>query len=367
MSGVGPASTDVLVIGLGVTGAIALQAARDIGVEATGIDITPRPASGGIDDYHYGTRAWGIFSDGTVACSATGWTSPIQARAIIVATGGTDLPLPLPGWELPGVVGAHQAERTLASGTEVAVIRGPHAGIGGRSPALDRFSIVADHDLASDEPVSMAGTTAVESLTIGAARVPVRHVLLDNGLQPENVLARMVGLPSTFSTAAGGDAIVPGSVFAGTGMLISVIGDAAGVSADDDVTRTAARDTGRLLAESVAGGRIPASIPEDRPAWEEGGSPTIPAQTTDDTLVCPAERITIAMVREAIHRGATTVNDVKRRTRAAMAACQGRDCIWTIRALLAEAGRDHLTPMTARPPAVGITLAELAALAPETR
>jgi NAD(P)H-nitrite reductase large subunit len=88
----------------------------------------------------------------------------------------------------------------------------------------------------------------------------------------------------------------------------------------------------------------------------------LPKQATDATLICPDEGVTIGMVREAIARGATTVNDVKRRTRAAMATCQGRDCLWSIRALLAEAGRDWETPMTARPPATGITVGELAGL-----
>lgn len=361
------ASTDVLVIGLGVTGPVALQAARDVGVDAMGIDIGPSPSEGAIDGCHYDTRAWGVFSDGTIACSASGWSRRIQAKAIIIASGSIDLPLPVPGWELPGVIGAYRAARTLQDGAAVAVLRGPHAGLGGRSPNLDRFDTVIECDLTDDTPVSIAGSDAVESITIGSSTTHVQHVLLDNGLQPENVLARMTGLPTVFSVHAGGDAITPGSVFATTGALLSVIGDAAGISGDDEVTLEAARNAGRLLAESVSGGRIPVSIPEQRPAWQEGGVPKLPSQTTDDTLLCPDEGITVAMVREAIARGATTVNDVKRRTRAAMAVCQGRDCLWTIRALLAEAGRAHTTPMTARPPATGITVGELAALATETR
>ncbi|HYH11656.1 MAG TPA: (2Fe-2S)-binding protein [Thermomicrobiales bacterium] len=361
-SGESLTSTDVLVIGLGVTGAIALRAARDVGVDARGIDLVHESPEGTLDGCNYSTRAWGIFADGTVACASTGWSRRFQAKALIIATGGIDLPLPLPGWELPGAIGAHRAERSLDDGVEVAVIRGPHAGLGGHKPNLERFTVVIDHDLASGDPVSITGDGVVQSLTIGGTTTSVSHVLLDNGLQPENVLARMTGVPSEFSVQAGGDAIVPGSVFAGTGALITVIGDAAGISSDDEVTRAAARDAGRLLAESVAGGRIPVAIPEQRPAWQPGGAPVLPTQATGDTLVCPDEGITVAMVRDAIDRGATTVNDVKRRTRAAMAACQGRDCLWTIRAMLAEAGRAYTTPMTARPPAAGITVGELAAI-----
>lgn len=361
-SGESLASTDVLVIGLGVTGAIALQAARDVGVDAKGIDLAPEPPEGALEDCLYNTRAWGVFPDGTVACASTHGSRRVQAKAIIIATGGIDLPLPLPGWELSGAVGAYQAERMLAGGVEVAVIRGPHAGLGGRRPNLERFILALDHDLASGQPVRISGNGSVASISIGETTTPIQHILLDNGLQPENVLALMTGVPSEFSVLAGGDTLVPGSVFAGSGALITVIGDAAGISSDDTVTRTAARDAGRLLAESIVGGRIPVAIPEQRPAWQPGGAPMLPTQTTDSTLVCPGEGISVEMVRDAIERGATTVNDVKRRTRAAMAVCQGRDCLWTIRAMLAEAGRVYTTPMTARPPAAGITIEELAAI-----
>lgn len=355
-------STDVLVIGLGETGTIALQAARDVGVDAIGIDRQSPPASGAIDGCLYGTRAWGVFPDGTVTWASESESRRVRAKAIIVATGGIDLPLPLPGWELEGVTGAYRAASELDDGAEVVVVRGPHAGLGGRTPNLDRFTILLDQDLTDGAPVRISGTGHVDAITIGDSTTPARHILLDNGLQPENVLARMPGVPSAFSLEAGGDAIVPGSVFAGTGTLITVIGDAAGIGGDAGATQTIARESGRLLAESVAGGRIPVSISERIPTWPAGGAPSLPRQVTDDTLVCPDEGITIAMVRDAIERGATTVNDVKRRTRAAMATCQGRDCLWTIRAMLAQAGRDHVTPMTARPPAAGITVGELAAI-----
>ena len=355
-------SLDVMVIGLGSTGRIALQAAREAGVNAAGIDLLPPPPAGGIDGCHYETRAWGVFPDGTVVCASPDWSGRSDAKAIIIATGGIDLPLPLPGWELSGVTGACQAARTVDAGTEVAVIRGPHAGLGGRSADLDRFNVVLDYDLAGGEPVSISGTNAVESITIGDTTTPVRHVLLDNGLQPENTLARMTGLPTVFSASAGGDAIVTGSVIAAQGTLMSIVGDAAGISDNDEVTARAAHDTGRLLAESIIGGPIPVSIPSRRPDWPTGGMPILPSQTTDSTLLCPDEGITVGMVREAIQRGATTVNDVKRRTRAAMAACQGRDCLWTIRALLAQNNRSYMTPMTARPPVTGITVGELSAL-----
>jgi NAD(P)H-nitrite reductase large subunit len=297
-----------------------------------------------------------------VVCASPDWNRRCHAGAIVIATGGIDLPLPIPGWHLSGVMGAWRGALDLEPGTEVVLLRGPHTGLGGRVPDLDHLNIVLNANLASTDEVTIHGDERVDSVTIGSRTVPASAVLLDNGLQPENTLARMTGLPNHFSAAAGGDVIVPGSVIAAQGTLLSVVGDAAGIGNDDVTTYSAAYETGRLLAERTQGGPIPVSIPKCRPPWDGGGTPLLPRQTTDDTLACPDEGITIGMVREAIARGATTVNDVKRRTRAAMASCQGRDCLWTVRALLAEADRAYTTPMTARPPVVGITVGELASL-----
>lgn len=352
---------DLLVIGLGDTGAAALRAAREAGGRATGIERRPAP-EGDDDGARHGVRAWGIFGDGTVACSSSQGTLRLKPRAVIVATGATDLPLPLPGWEREGVSGAFAGARTLPEGTPVVVLRGPHAGLEGRSPELDRLEVIEDVDLASGDSVTIDGGDRVTSVTIGGRVVPASHVLLDNGLQSENVLARMTGVPTVFSASAGGDTVEPGAIAALQGTLLTVIGDAAGIAGDQDAILREARRAGQQLAEVILGGPIPVSVSGAPPAWTEGGTPTLPSQTTDDTLVCPDEGVTVGMVREAIARGATTVNDVKRRTRAAMATCQGRDCLWSIRALLAESDRAWTVPMTARPPATGISVAELAGL-----
>ncbi|MCL2007088.1 MAG: (2Fe-2S)-binding protein [Treponema sp.] len=46
----------------------------------------------------------------------------------------------------------------------------------------------------------------------------------------------------------------------------------------------------------------------------------------DDTLVCRCEDITLAEVRKAIADGYTTIDEIKRVTRAGMGPCQGRTC-----------------------------------------
>lgn len=353
---------DLLVIGLGQSGTAALGAAHADGADAIGVERSRVPPDGGLPSCEYDTRIWGIFTDGTVVCSSPSGASYCRPGAVILATGAIDIPLPVPGWHLPGVTGAWDAARFLGDGADVVVLRGPHAGADHCRPDLSQFNILHDEQLSAGKPVEIFGTHAVENIRIGDATIATRHVLLDNGLQTENTLARMAGIPTTFAPSNGGDVVVPGALYAVGGTLISVIGDAAGVGCEPNAMIHEAVDTARLLTESLNGGDIPRSIPSSRGEWNHEGSPTLPAQTTPDTLVCPEEGVTVGQVRDAIERGATTVNDVKRRTRAAMAACQGRDCLWTIRALLAEYERSYSTPMTARPPVVGITLGDLAAL-----
>lgn len=354
---------DLLVIGLGHSGIAALEAAHSLDLNAIGVERNPIPPNGGIAASQYDTRVWGIFPDGTVACTGERGTALLSPRAVIIATGMVDMPLPVPGWHLPGATGVWHGARTLATDTSVVVLRGPHAGAGQRAPDLSEFSILHDQRLSDGRPIEILGGDSVEGIRIGDVAFQTGCVMLDNGPQTENLLARMAGIPSLFSPLCGGDVITPGQVFTVGGTLISVIGSAASVGYEPDVTIQEARTTAITIADRLNGGDIPCSISVPRAEPDRKGTPLLPMQATPETLACPDEGVTIAQIRNAIEQGAMTVNDVKRRTRAAMATCQGRDCLWTIRALLAAHGRDFATPMTARPPAIGITLHELALLA----
>src|SRR3954470_20861935 len=84
-------------------------------------------------------------------------------------------------------------------------------------------------------------------------------------------------------------------------------------------------------------------------------------------FVCRCEEIDHAAIMAAIGEGVTTLNDLKRRTRAGMGICQGVYCLPEMADLLASANgssADELGPMTSRPPARLISLEELAALVP---
>jgi hypothetical protein len=86
---------------------------------------------------------------------------------------------------------------------------------------------------------------------------------------------------------------------------------------------------------------------------------------TEATLTCRCEEILLEEIVAAFAAGAQTVDDVKRRTRAGMGACQGIFCVPVIAAMAAQATRvpiDRVAGMTMRPPVRPLTLQALAIL-----
>lgn len=117
---------------------------------------------------------------------------------------------------------------------------------------------------------------------------------------------------------------------------------------------------GRAGGDDV--GPRPALRVMDEPSGEE---PMHGARDPDTTQACRCEEVLLAEVIAAIATGAVSVDDVKRRTRAGMGACQGIFCVPTIAAIIAQATGvpiERLAPMTARPPVRPILLVALAAL-----
>ncbi len=94
---------------------------------------------------------------------------------------------------------------------------------------------------------------------------------------------------------------------------------------------TCANELGLHLAEKAA----EYLKAEENPAFD----PKRRAITEKDyEIICRCELVTKAQVIEAIRRGATTVDGVKRRVGAGMGRCQGSRCGWKIAKLLKETG-----------------------------
>mgnify|MGYP001606807162 CR=1 FL=1 len=82
-----------------------------------------------------------------------------------------------------------------------------------------------------------------------------------------------------------------------------------------------------------------------------------------DKIVCRCEDITEFEILEAIAKGATTTDEVKRLTRAGMGHCQGRTCQRRVNQMLAKAlGQrpEAQRPITQRAPLQPMTLKTLA-------
>lgn len=82
---------------------------------------------------------------------------------------------------------------------------------------------------------------------------------------------------------------------------------------------------------STDGRRMAAEDAPEKPADELLG-----AIDEENMYVCRCEEITKAEIIEAIHNGATSVNEVKRMLRPGMGLCQGRNCAKTIERIIAQ-------------------------------
>ncbi len=83
----------------------------------------------------------------------------------------------------------------------------------------------------------------------------------------------------------------------------------------------------------------------------------------DDTIICRCEDITRAEIDAWIERGITTIDEMKRLSRATMGPCQGRTCRQLImQEIAAKTGQpvSEIKLPTFRQPLRGITLGAIA-------
>ena len=98
---------------------------------------------------------------------------------------------------------------------------------------------------------------------------------------------------------------------------------------------TCANELGLHLAKQAAeylGATENAAFDPHRPAIQKKAEPDY------YQIICQCEQITRGEILEAIRRGATTVDGVKRRLGTGMGRCQGSRCAWEIAKILIETG-----------------------------
>jgi NAD(P)H-nitrite reductase large subunit len=81
------------------------------------------------------------------------------------------------------------------------------------------------------------------------------------------------------------------------------------------------------------------------------------------TLVCRCEDVTLHDLDDAVARGHTDIESLKRYTGFGTGWCQGKGCVALCARLLVERGGSAALPFTPRPPVHPIELAQLAGLA----
>lgn len=166
MTGMSMESTDLVVVGAGPAGLSAAATAAGLGLSVTLID--EQPALGGQvwrglerrgpvtrDDrdglalmaearaggvvLRRGATVFDVGFDGaapTVSWLDAGGVGRAAARALILATGAMERPLPFPGWTLPGVLGVGALQAALKTGGLVPAAAGGGLVIAGRGPLV---------------------------------------------------------------------------------------------------------------------------------------------------------------------------------------------------------------------------------------
>jgi len=426
-----PEEWSVAVVGAGPAGMAAATLAADLGLDAVLIDAKPRPGgriyralSATSPDPHLlpaGEHAHGaalvdalshsgartLFDamvvsvarrevDVEIGLVADRTHATIRARKLIVATGAQERPFPIPGWTLPGVTTAGEAQAAFKSAGRVPagriVLAGcgpfiylvawqllqagadlvgiidtlqrsrlfhalPHAWRFARSPY---YREQADILQEVNESVALfRGATAISALgneRLASVRFVANgtattlladHLLLHQGFVPDVVFSGALGCDHDWDHALMGwkprlDRWGECSV-----ADVYISGDAAGVAG-----ASAAEHRGRLaaLAAAAASGHIGAAARDTQAAPHFAAlAKSLRGRAFSDTLyraakqfrtpegatvACPCEAVTAQEIVAAVRGGCTGAEQLKLSLGCGAGACQGRRCALTINELI---------------------------------
>ncbi|SFL18378.1 NAD(P)/FAD-dependent oxidoreductase [Shimia haliotis] len=340
------------------------------------------------------------FEKGKLALGAASGAMRIEAREVLLATGAIERPMPMPGWTLPGVMGAGAAQVMLKqSGLAVenavlvgsgpllhlvavqltragapprAIVETRRRGDARRAVMKWRLALRAmpyiKRSLANltelrnagvrrymgSRDVALLGERRVESVVFASGgrrrEVPCDVALLHHGVIPHVQASRAAGVSHIWSESQ--MAYVPECDIWGRtdAPHVWVAGDGAWIGG-----ARVAELSGRIAAlgiahdlgyvRSVERDRRMAAWFEERefelslrPLIDRAFPPYEAALTPEDSVaVCRCEEVTAGQVRAAVAAGATNVGDAKVMTRVGMGRCQGRMCFPSVARIVAEA------------------------------
>ncbi|WP_369139041.1 NAD(P)/FAD-dependent oxidoreductase [Modestobacter versicolor] len=371
-------------------------------VHAAGVDVRSR------------TLVWGVADDGrTLLTDRAGEPGEVTARLVVLATGAHERVLPVPGWELPGVVtpgfALHLAtidrvavgRRVLVAGSgpfllpvavalldvgvEVAGVleagrpyRVDAGALGAvRHPArVLQFAGYRARLAAAGVPVrqgrrvlAVHGTDRVEAVTVtgprGEHREQVDALALGWGFRPSTELAGLLGCATALDPVSGAR-LVRADDDGGTSRPdVLVAGEVAGIGGvglatarGAQVAVTAARRLG-LDVPAAGAARAARAVRAERRAadWTRARfAVDPPPRPAGNAVLCRCEAVTVA---EVVGAGTADPDAVKGLTRAGMGPCQGRQCLPALAQLGLLDGRPAAFParMPVRPVPLGVLAA----------
>ena len=413
---------DVLVVGGGVGGLSAAVAAAQAGAEVVLLD--ERGAPGGqyakplapnirttapdrqlaagrrLDkaarlagvSIEMGALVWGAFAPVEIAALVRGQSVLFRPKRLVLGTGAHEVPVPVPGWTLPGVLttGGLQAlvrthlvlpgSRVLIAGngplnlqvacellargvTPVAVLEAaprPHLrdlqtllSMGLSAPDLARDGVRMMRTLRrAGVPVlwqttldRLDGDEQVGSATAGPRRFDVDIVALNWGFQAETSLARALGVPHRVNSRGTLESMTDEDGRTAIQTVFS-IGDGA-VFAGARIAEAAGRFAGLTVARDLDlavpprdNAPIRRARQFQRSLWRLFEAPP-PLPVVDETIVCRCEEISAGQLRARIADGFASLPALKKATRAGMGRCQGRFCAVTIARLVGGVGQSE--------------------------
>lgn len=346
-----------------------------------------------------GANVW-FLEPGRVCYSYQGKSYAISARQILIATGGMERPVPLPGWELPGVMGAGAADVLLKSASllpqgpvilcgngplilQTAVhlrhCRIPVAGVlltGNPSNSLRASAKLLGALLrpmymanglamglqmvvknrcypgASDVSITKDGSTfTVDFSWIGKKkrRLKGSSVLLHEGVISETRITRLARLRHTWDASQRYWHVETNQWGATNLDGMYCAGDTARVRGADAAMafgRIAALDICRQLGRLVMAERDAQARPHlntlrrcnaMQPFLDKVFAPN-PSflQPAENAIVCRCEELTAKELHTAIQQGCYSLDGLKAQARPGMGTCQGRMCASAAAEMIAQ-------------------------------
>lgn len=420
---------DILVIGAGPAGATAAAILAEAGASVIICDeratdggqyYKPQVVGGGTSDVQF---ADGLALSGRLGASGAAlWTSAtvwfasvtegvgiiregravvVEPKLILLATGASERPCPVPGWTLPGVMttGGMQAlarsQRVVPGNRIVIAGSGPlnlqlacellklgikpvavaDTGAGPSIAALPALAgmLVADakatfQGLAYLAALKRAGVPVLWRTSIRridgddqVRSITLRHdgkerqidcdaVALNMGFAPQSELARQLGCTMRYAPEHVGAVAVNAGRDGQTSLgPVFAIGDGASIGGAKVAIARAklaaagmATKLGFLLkdAANAASRDLDRAERFQRALWTLFSQPPFDiAAVPDETILCRCEEVSAGAARSACRSSSPTLATVKRLTRAGMGRCQGRFCVGTLTKLVhAEGG-----------------------------